>query len=487
MTALEPPIYEVAVEQEDQAIHDIQFETGNVSPWQGVPRRSSGLAQLLKSYGATHWFSATANIHGDDQNLPNLIDAYGDPAQMGSDTNPLGDTNDPVWLKALPHDSVWFPGTEGPDHCTRTISSHTSIVRWEQQIDFPEGYELQGNAAGGFGQLNSSDGVSVGVGVTVVGNLWVVIRDQVQQSNFNASLSILSTGLWWDEVRSLRYVYDVPTKTYTAWLMGEDGIWSEPLTHIADGISTSFEGPVQARVGYAGTFAYARIRFRTSGGYIRLNDDDPIYFNPDDLTGWSINRSETGLKTTIVPKNKGVLVLDGVDDYIQLPDDAIPDITATTGELTAFVVQTMHHPQDGVSTLLDYQGAAQDGIVLECQSGGTQLRAIVMGADGSSTYSSINVGFDPLGKDVVAILSINNGELQAHVYTHEDGLVSGTVRDMSGVGAMNIISPRIGSLARGVGDVWNAEIHDFAQFGRALTEPEIIKAARSLLAGEVVP
>lgn len=209
-------------------------------------------------------------------------------------------------------------------------------------------------------------------------------------------------------------------------------------------------------------------------------DNDVRLFNPNTdptLTGWIIYRAATGLKTAVV--TRPVILPDGTDDYGQLPADATPTFTATTGKQTVAVLFRQHVNAPFTQRLWSSESITNNGLLLYLNTGGTEVRAA---AGGSIT--AVNTGGGPtgtLGTMRVAAAVVDNGTLS--VYGNLAGLASPV--SITGVGTITHDSPRMASRADSAANLFDGEILSVIQAnGQALTGPQLDALAARLIAGD---
>ena len=490
-------IGQIRIEKENPVLGVARVEPGAVWPLDVIPGRNGGLAQLLKSYGATHWFSTTANIHGDDQNLPNLVNPWGGLAHLGSNNNPLGDTSDPVWLKPSPEASAWIPGNPTPTNSGywRRIApavsqfwTDTFTVRIDMRVppygpilagqDIIGGNSTQqsfrfksGSRQPAFRVYDTKNGAWMGVGAGGAGEdlAHAPIPEGINRAEIEATF-FFPSGV-------TSYRYRTPGGLWVG--LGE----TESRIPVAVDATPNMGG--ERIVGGTTTGLQARKELRVYRGEWYLDGVLNVVFDPTNLSAWTLTQAESGLKIATVPAGRGITIMNGVDDHIQLPNDAIPQITATEGELTAIVVQRMHAPQPGTRRLLDYRSTVADGLTIECQSAGIQPRAGVYGDDGGSGFSNLPVV--NLGERIAIGVRMGGGEMHAISYGEDvKSLAVPSSNPTSEIGEFTLAAPRIGAQSYFSGGGWNMEFFDFVQFDRRISNEEFVTVAESLFAGEVV-
>ncbi|MCP5008121.1 MAG: hypothetical protein GY941_29915, partial [Planctomycetes bacterium] len=188
----------------------------------------------------------------------------------------------------------------------------------------------------------------------------------------------------------------------------------------------------------------------------------------------------SGLVTAIV--TRPVALLDGSDDYIQLPADApTPTFTATTGKYTIVYFGRWHVETGSTQRLFSTESSGNDGLHIHSNSAGVERPRITVGGATSAK------GFNPPGAAtlterqafVVAVV-IDNGN--AYAYLSGYGLSSAA--DITGVGTITHAAARVGSTAYAVSSLTAGEFFDVITYdGQAKTEAQLNAVAADLLAG----
>jgi len=448
-----------------------------------IPGRNGRVARFLMSLGATHYYDPSARLT-NGQLMPNLIQLGADPAQLGSTPEP--DSNDPVWLRPLPEASVWFPGTSSNSVNNKGFPGPNDLERVEITVDLPSGVDSINGSNDGLAQFTVSEYGSVGIGVVLEGFL-VRARSTPASANDFSPVVPLPDGAGWADVRGARLTYHVGDKRSVLEVLIAGGAWQEMVDFTHDPMPSTISGDsVIVSAGRTSTWSAPSTSFRLGGVDYDFGGGYTAVFDPADLDGWSISRSATGLKTAIVPAGRGVLVTDGVDDFVQLPADGIPPVSATAGHFTMLLAMRNHAKQSAGQVLWDSRSTSASGIFLDCSSGGTSLRSAAFGAGGNSAYSALSGAIaDDYTQPIVVGVRVSNGDLEVVGWSASAGLGKGTTVDISGVGAMPMLPPRIASQSYNTTRNWNSELLGYASGPVALSDAEIVAASKALLNGEI--
>jgi hypothetical protein len=191
---------------------------------------------------------------------------------------------------------------------------------------------------------------------------------------------------------------------------------------------------------------------------------------------WTVNRSATGLKTAVV--TRPVPLLDGTDDYIQLPASDTPDFTATTGKYTVVVAFRVHQVSTTFNDLWGSRSSATIGANLYWDSGNPRLGLKVAGAD-SGVFHAVR-GVYTVGELAVVAAVFDEGQFR--IYENANGL--SVPNSYASVGAITHATPRINTYGYLVSSSTPLEVFSCRTFkGQALTETELDAIAAELIAG----
>lgn len=191
----------------------------------------------------------------------------------------------------------------------------------------------------------------------------------------------------------------------------------------------------------------------------------------------TVNRSATGLATAIVTRS--VLVLDGGDDLIDLPASLLPEITATTGKVTAWVAFRRHVSQASTfGRLLSIGTASDNGIHLRF-NGSDEVACLV--GDGTSTADSVTDA-PPTSQIDVAGVVISDGSAKAYLYSFG---FDASPSDISSLSTIDLgTAPRVGANAYSVSSEFVGEVLGAGVIkGYAMTKTEFDALSAKVIAG----
>ena len=341
------------------------------------------LAGYELSRTATHWYDTRAT--GNTDQLLDNLGTNSDPAVRGSSS--ADTTNDPTRLVHDGEDYVWLPGTSD-NWVTQTahaVPSSPDVVEQYFRI-VPEETATQYAAIGGYWRDSASVADGPGLRWQDVGSgrrvtaLWRPVASGPATTLVSSADNFTPGVKTW--VR-LSYVYDNgSSQTAITIYHSEDQVahWDNVTTWTDIGSTTI----AQTRIVPAGGTVNWTVGSlpqgsrEDKGSYLRAGTvvDGVVEaeFNPSDLTGWTINRFATGLKTTVVTQS--VDVFDGSDDYWQLPASAsIPlDVHGCYAALVAHAVQGPRH--DPRLSQADPEGGTSETPILGIRPSSGIVRAV---------------------------------------------------------------------------------------------------------------
>jgi hypothetical protein len=170
------------------------------------------------------------------------------------------------------------------------------------------------------------------------------------------------------------------------------------------------------------------------------------------------------------------MLLDGSNDYIQLPAGDTPTFTATTGEEAVMVVARIHDLSAG-GLLYSAGASGSEAFRLNMSSGGN-LTALVGDSVGTTVAStSPGTGLDDSTLRAYAGV-VDDGTVAA--YTSGQG-IDATPDSIAALGTLQHLVPRLGSRAGSVSVPLRGEIMAFVRWPRALTATELDAASAFLL------
>lgn len=184
----------------------------------------------------------------------------------------------------------------------------------------------------------------------------------------------------------------------------------------------------------------------------------------------TVNRSTSGLTTAVV--TRPLLMLDGTDDYIQLPAEDTPTFTATTGAMTNLVVFRRHNATTGNPIYWSSESASNNGALMYYNTSPVLVVAV---NDGTGIV--LQTRSYVTDSNVQAFGGIwNNGSLSAYLFGSG---VSATSSYAAKTGLTHA-APRIGTRANVVSNPNDGGILAFASWPRALSVAELNTAAAYL-------
>jgi hypothetical protein len=429
---------------------------------------------------------ATSAYHARDgggQEIVNRNDGSADPAVVGSTTGI--DLNDPTFLDHDGTDYVWLPGTADnyaslPDSAALDITgdidirAKVALVDWTptannyilskySAVDGNRSFFFRINASNGYPTVGwSDDGTGAGIRTiaataapTVSDGDSIHLRVTVDVDNDATGTDVnfytSSNGSSWTQLGT------------TVTTAGTHAIYAGT----ADVLTGCLYNGVQH---LDGIIHSVEVRDGIDGSIVAT-------FNPSDLTGWTVNRSSTGLKTAVV--TRPVYLFDGTDDYIQLPASDTPTFTATSGKHTVVVAFGALDAPPSLARLYasNTDATGQRGLQLCLDTNGTiKVRIGVVGA--LVSLNTTTTGF-PSGVRVAAVVC-DDGNVAA--YDNAEGLTS--TSSYSALSGFALGTPRVGSRTDTVAGIHEGEVFAALSFpGVALTETELGDLSAYLLAG----
>lgn len=431
---------------------------------------------------ATAWYSTRSLSSTDQQSLPNLVNSAADDAQMGSTTG--SDTNDPT---RFPHDGtnyVWHPGV-GSAAAVRIASgfsawpSIANVVRLEGGLIY-DGLAATGNpralimrhwVAGGLGVLAIEDGLVNFWVDRSAGDLFIKGGDTLDTLGYAAG----------------DYVYVAGEHTFSTGETtlyhrpSEEDEW-EPIYTSTVAASAPSQFPPSDLLPYVVGGNATSDPCRVFHSKAIIDGATVLEFQPEDIvdSGASsftttsghtatVLRGTSGLITTVV--TEPVLVTDGSDDYVLLPDT--PTLTASTGEKTVLAVLRMHGAANAFDRIWSAEDSNNDGMSLRMSIGTRTFRAHM----GGSSASVTPIGGTLVDGQVCAVGGRwDDGTLVAYVYG--DGTKAST--PYTGVGTISYRPARLGNAAYAASQPFTGELFEVVEWDRALTEAELDAVAEYL-------
>ncbi len=411
----------------------------------------------LVAQTATHWYD-TRTVGNTSQLLANLgTDSAA--AVRGSTTG--ADNNDPL---VLPHDGgdyVWMPGTAGNDltsATTHTVGQGTDPLDVRMDVKSDAGtshYPIFGGITGGL-YLAAGTGVAFFTYDPSYRDAFVTLPVDLQSGTKRRKLRAVATPNGVDTV-NVEYFWK-PTGS-----IFDDSGWVSFATN-----SLPYSGGVWRGTAESLAIAPAPINSIPISSFAAQwkNSTTTVQFDPSEslLGAWTITRSATGLKTTLVTSS--VDVFDGSDDYWQLPDSATPTWTATTGEYTAVMLGRWHDDPGGFKRY--FSSETSSNIPWAVQTTGSET--FYCRAEGSTAPASTSQTTSiPYGDLYVVAGVIDDGTMA--VFSDVDGLGSPT--SITGIGSFTHQAPRIGAQAFNGASALESETFATLVFDRALSETEL--------------
>jgi phage terminase large subunit-like protein len=175
-------------------------------------------------------------------------------------------------------------------------------------------------------------------------------------------------------------------------------------------------------------------------------------------------RSTSGIKTTSV--TRPVMLLDGTDDFGQLPSATTPTFTAVSGKHTVVVAFRVHHVTAGWNYIYSSYDGVQ-GLAIRMPDSGDDIKGIVRGSNSLVTTTKRDI---VLGDFIVGAVVCDEGAIRA--YESTSGFTADA--DYTAVGTITHQIPRLGTLALG-GDPSSVEVFDVLDYpGEALTQKRFL-------------
>jgi hypothetical protein len=407
---------------------------------------------------------ASPNFAAQPSNTTSFDDAQGNTWTV-TDSGDI--TNDPTFLDHDGTDYAWFPGTTG-NNAEQDLTG-TSLTNYEVRIDV-EHEDWRPAAPSRI--FSERWGV---VRFTSTSFLFYKYNGGYTFVDLFSATQTLLTGR-----HQIRLVVDTNADTVDLYVRDpsqalDTGSWGTATTFTSAFGNTD---PLVPAVAPATTPVAVG---STSGGAepllgsvydFYLTDGATTYFrfNPSDLTGWTVNRSTTGLKTAVV--TRPVYLFDGTDDYLQLPDT--PTFTATTGKHTVLVAFRQFGTD--LDWLWSSESATDDGFILYAGDPGVYARV----GGTTATVNTAPVDYVAGSEIIVAAMVADDGTVYG--YSNETGLSAGV--SYASVGTIPHGAPRVGTRAHTLSFQYTGEIFATLSFpGVALTETELDDLSAYLLAG----
>jgi len=195
----------------------------------------------------------------------------------------------------------------------------------------------------------------------------------------------------------------------------------------------------------------------------------------------TIARTTSALTTTLVTRPGAIL--NGTSHYLQLPTDATPTITRTTGQFTALVLLRKNYDGAAFDRYISWESASGvDGMYIGRDASNRPATYI---GDNASTKNSINTADGisiPLNELVTIGAVINNGTIATYLYG--EGLNTSPTDITTLASDPTFTTGRIGTRAYNVSNTAGIEVFDFATFqDQALTEDQLDTFSDKLIAG----
>ncbi len=419
------------------------------------------------------------------QEFPNRVNSNGSNAVNGPTTGvDLGDAT--ILTHTGSNHYAYFPGEDDnnltvPDEAALDITDDLELVFRAALDDW---------TAGSSQTLLSKSAAAYEVFISGTGVLRLVLNSTTYSSTVVPTL--VDGTAYWIKITRDRSTGDIDYST-AADAATEPSSWDAVGTTVAgttDAIATNgvslYVGSDEAGATPTGGIIHRVIVRAAIDGAdvldVNLASDIDTTTDPDAgqtsftaTTGQTVtvNRATSGLVTAIVTRH--VALLDGSDDYIQLPADApTPTFTATTGDYT--VVVLFRSQITGTNRVLwSSQSAATDGAHIFVNASGNFIARVY----GATTNAADTLGVVDDGTMKVVALVQNSGTIYGYIGT---GLGSGA--STTGVGTITHQQPRIGARADFVGNVMDVELFDVITYqNQAKTEAELDVIAADLLAG----
>ena len=198
--------------------------------------------------------------------------------------------------------------------------------------------------------------------------------------------------------------------------------------------------------------------------------------DPSDLTGWTVNRSSSGLKTAVV--TRPVMLFDGTDDYLQTTDT--PTYTHLAGKHTVVIMFAPGGSTD-YRVLYSTESAIRDGMRIISLTEGGDISIEVSGADigYGLTLNPLSNGTS-LDRVVIAAV-VDEGVLRG--WSNVEGMTADI--SMAPAGTITHLAARLGANAYDTGSAVDNEVFAVLIFsGEVLTEAELDLISAKLRAGD---
>jgi len=191
---------------------------------------------------------------------------------------------------------------------------------------------------------------------------------------------------------------------------------------------------------------------------------------------WDVNRATSGLVTALV--DRPMFVLDGTDDYLEIPNDLFDlDVSTTSHDSTAIIAHRTHNLATGtIFAKRDGVTAADAGWSITSDGSGIPTIEISDAVDEASDAGTaiiasalVTVGFTD-----TTFSAANEVEL------FQNGVGTGSPGNTDDVsGGFNGVTLQIGAESDG-GVPWDGEFYAAAFWQRALTDAEILEASERM-------
>lgn len=443
------------------------------------------------------------------QELPNRVNSGGGKATLGSTTS--SDTNDPV---ALDHDGehyVWGHAVAGnylsvPDEAAFDVAGDFEVLVRAYRADWdviPAGGTWDAFGSRFDGPSGSTDSW---IWRRHTGSArrheFVYRRSAASTTAFIFYPTGVMTGWMWLKVHvdvddgsgntvcSFYYADDSPTEPASWTLAGTDTNVGTGAIDAGDQVLMVGSGNAASRGMDEGI---KRFIFRDlDGGSTDLADinlpvDIDTSADPDAgqasftaTTGQTVtvNRATSGLVTTVV--TRPVLVLDGTDDYVQLPSDDTPVVTKAAGKFTGVVAFRKYLAATTFERLISFESAGTHGAYMGCTNSNVPVAYV---GDTATAVNQTGGAYD-LGDLEVWAFIIDTGTL--YFYRYGDSLTAGVA--LSGVTSEPVYGAgRLGNLGYGLASSASFDCELFASLSFkdvALTQGQLDTLAVKLINGD---
>lgn len=402
-------------------------------------------------------------------------------AQLGSSL--IADTNTPTVYPALGHKCWTVPGVGGEYVAVASTiyNADADYLEIAAKAYIPETPPASnGTCLGGFTQSSRAmlrvlddwtlEFRVLDAAAAVMGDFTVQLDENlVLQRWFWVKARITrSTGAiqYW-----ISYESDVDQEDAVTWIdLGSGG---------SAGAGNDFRTPTVDRVigkqstsTANGAVSVACIRFLV-GDAVDIEDTFNLADTDQDSVAWPTNTTlestdDTGAKAFLQKADQAVTQFDGDDDYVELPIEQLPVLTANTGKFTVLVLLHQH----GTPNSFGYMWGADNGsigVALRFNSAASNPQILVRGS--TSTFTHTDATATIAAQSIEAVAAVFD-EGTAAAYVHGDGLATPTSYTAIGEVALpagHRLSARTDSVTRTV----DAEYYAVVLFNDALTEGEL--------------